>query len=146
MNSKKIIIFGLLIFFLFGSACAATDYYVDASAPDNSGDGLTAGTAWKTLTYAAATSAVGDTIHVVSGTYNAALGESFPITITGRYFLSTSTGLATIDSQSTVDHTVSLASGATLEGFYVKRTDTNGSYYAINAGQNSRVINNTVSA
>ncbi|WP_438449199.1 family 16 glycoside hydrolase [Gorillibacterium sp. sgz5001074] len=61
----------LLSFFAYPAPeakAAGTIYYVDSSRPDDSGDGLTQGTAWKTLTKVNATTFMpGDTIRFKAG-------------------------------------------------------------------------------
>lgn len=53
-------------------------YYVDASTPAGTGDGSLANP-WTTISEAVAVAASGDTVNVAAGTYNDALGESFPL-------------------------------------------------------------------
>ena len=53
-------------------------YYVDASTPAGTGDGSLANP-WTTISEAVAVAASGDTVNVAAGTYNYALGESFPL-------------------------------------------------------------------
>jgi len=60
----------------------ASDWYVDALNGSDANNGTTQATAWKTLTHALATiptALVAHTVHVAPGTYNAALGESYPL-------------------------------------------------------------------
>lgn len=57
-----------------------TTYYIKTDG-DNSKDGLSWETAWKTITHAAATAPADSTIIVADGTYDTTLGEVFPITI-----------------------------------------------------------------
>ncbi|MCP3915234.1 MAG: DUF1565 domain-containing protein, partial [bacterium] len=59
---------------------AATTYFVDAVNGTAGGDG-SAGSPWQTITQAmtSGTLIAGDTVTVASGTYDAALGEVFPI-------------------------------------------------------------------
>ena len=59
---------GLL--FALQSARAQTNYYVNASAPDDSGDGLTLGTAKKTIQAAINLAANGDIILLSAGTFD----------------------------------------------------------------------------
>jgi parallel beta-helix repeat protein len=60
----------------------ATVYYVNIARPDNSGDGLTPGTAWKTLHYAISQISNGDTVNVAAGTYSAASeANDSPLTV-----------------------------------------------------------------
>ena len=57
-----------------------TTYYVATTGNNTSGSGsITA--PWKTITYAISQVSADDTIMVAAGTYNAASGETFPITV-----------------------------------------------------------------
>ncbi|MBN1895488.1 chitobiase/beta-hexosaminidase C-terminal domain-containing protein [bacterium] len=62
------------------NSAAAGNYYVNASSGSNStGDGTSA-KPWKTITHALGQiSGTGHTIHISNGTYDATLGEMFPI-------------------------------------------------------------------
>jgi len=92
---KKLIVrYGLLIITLTGLVLGrvtsratmletqAGDYYVDAvGGSDVTGNGST-GSPWQTITHALSQVIGPDVaIHVAAGTYNEALGESFPITM-----------------------------------------------------------------
>ncbi len=55
--------------------------YVDAVNGNNASNGLSWSTAWKSITYALTNVARGATINVASGTYDAANGEIFPLTV-----------------------------------------------------------------
>jgi len=63
-----------------GSTTSSTDYYVDAiSGSNTTGDG-TSGKPWKTITFTLDQITNSScTVHVAAGTYNTALGETFPI-------------------------------------------------------------------
>lgn len=65
------------------AAALAGDRYVDALTGSNANDGLGAGTAWRTLTYAlgqlAANPPTADTIHIAPGVYDPGLGEQYPL-------------------------------------------------------------------
>src|SRR5690349_17720032 len=65
----------------FAGRCLAGDWYVDAVNGNDANTGATPATAWRTITHATLTVPVGnyEVIHVAAGTYDAALGESFPI-------------------------------------------------------------------
>jgi hypothetical protein len=139
---NRIILTVLILGFLAGAVNAAT-YFVNCDTGVNTTEGAY-GTSeafpWKNITYAATMSAISDTIYVAAGTYNTATGESFPITITGRYFISANTLLATIDAGSA--NALTLGAGATLEGFTVKSTTTD---KVINiTGANANVVNNNL--
>ena len=60
----------------------AGDWYVDALNGSNANNGLTPGSAWKTITHALGTiptAPASHTLHIAPGTYGPALGESFPL-------------------------------------------------------------------
>lgn len=71
-------------------------YYVDASTPAGTGDGSLANP-WTTITEAMAVATDGDTVNVAAGTYDAALGEAFPIMVPPAISLLGTSGLTTID-------------------------------------------------
>jgi len=126
---------------------AATNYYVDANIGSNeSYNGLTSEVSgsngpWKAITYASTQTASGDTIHVATGTYNAATGESFPISIlAGVHILGTT--LATIDAGSTAQDVITMANSSTIEGFTIN-SSYNGVKYCINvSGSNVQIKDN----
>lgn len=60
----------LLTIALYLGLSAQTNYYVDASRPDNSGDGLSWATAKKTNQAAVDLTSDGDVVNVNDGTYN----------------------------------------------------------------------------
>ncbi len=72
---------GLLFLLLTASRARAADFYVDVVNGNDLATGTSPGNAWKTLTHAsgAATSGSATTIHVASGTYSPASGETFPL-------------------------------------------------------------------
>jgi uncharacterized repeat protein (TIGR02543 family) len=58
------------------------NYYVDASAGNDSNTGTTSATAFKTITKALSVATVsGQIVNVAAGTYNTAIGETFPLYI-----------------------------------------------------------------
>ncbi len=59
----------------------ATNVYVDAVSGNDANGGAAWGTAWKRLTHALSNVAANATIHVATGTYSAANGEVFPLTV-----------------------------------------------------------------
>jgi hypothetical protein len=59
----------LLALLLSGAALAGTTYYVSTSG-SNSRDGLTTGTAWRNIQYAANHVHAGDTVNILGGVYN----------------------------------------------------------------------------
>jgi len=80
---KGIFALFILFTFFFAAFSFAADYYVDAvNGSDATGDG-SAGNPWKTITYTlsqvSGTSGDPAVINIAAGTYNLALGESFPL-------------------------------------------------------------------
>jgi len=69
MHKKAV---ALVVFLLFFSAyfLSADTYYVDRVNGDNSNDGLTPSTAWRTIAKANYTVVPGDTVYVLAGTYS----------------------------------------------------------------------------
>ncbi|MCU0641201.1 MAG: DUF2341 domain-containing protein [Candidatus Margulisbacteria bacterium] len=112
----------------------SSDYYVDAINGDNNYTGLEAVPSgrngpWKTLTYALSMAQTGSTVHVATGEYNAALGETFPLTIEGIRVVGNNSATVTIEGSSTAGGgLVRLRTGATLESCGIKDngTDNNG--------------------
>jgi len=77
--SKAVIRSAVSTMALAGSAFAG-DWYVDAVHGDNGNSGQSAQNAWRTISHAVSQVPAGpERIWIASGTYNAALGESFPI-------------------------------------------------------------------
>ncbi len=71
-----------LVAALLAAAAPAADRYVDAVNGSDANGGTSSADAWRTLTHATAQLAgagVPNTLHVAPGTYDAALGEAFPI-------------------------------------------------------------------
>ncbi len=87
IKNTTVIKYYLLIFFLSISVNAAT-YYVTTEG-NNSNDGLSESTAWKTLKYASNNITAGDTVYIKAGIYNNENVklpngfENFPIVIEG---------------------------------------------------------------
>jgi len=63
-----------------GPAKPSTDRYVNQATGDDGNNG-SQGSPWATISHAVATADSEITIHVAPGTYNAASGETFPITL-----------------------------------------------------------------
>lgn len=88
--------------------CSAGDHYVDAVNGNNANSGTSPTNAWRTISFAVATLAgvppfSAETIHVAPGTYDAPLGEQFPINMRPALRLVGESGSAAtvIDGQST---------------------------------------------
>ena len=114
-----------------GSSGLLNESWVDANLGSDSNSG-TELFPFKSITHALATTEY--TVQVKSGLYDAANGEIFPISPAGGQQLISidpPTTSATIDGGSAVSHVVKLAGPMTLEGFTVRTTNTNTSYYAV---------------
>jgi len=114
----------LMPFVLFGAA-SAMDYYVDANfGSDDPGSGTEANP-FKTITYALgyATSS-GDNIYIAGGTYDTALGESFPLGMNYNVsLLGAGPDVVTVDADQSAAHVIScisdgspVISGLTITG------------------------------
>jgi hypothetical protein len=115
-----------LVFVVFPVSVQAADYYVDASLGTNDpSHGTSLGTgAWKTITYALSqVSGSGHTIHVAKGTYNLALGETFPINMKDGVSLkgagAASTILNAASSNQRVINCIELGNGEMIDGFTI---------------------------
>jgi len=92
----------ITMFAILVTGALATDYYVDASRPDNSGDGKSWANAWKTITYALTqVTTAGDNINVAAGLYDVTNnGESFPLIMNdGVDLLGAGAATTTIDAE-----------------------------------------------
>jgi hypothetical protein len=72
-----------LVTFLGATPAFAADWYVDANSGSNANGGTNAADAWRTISHAVASVPASgvQTIRVAAGTYDAALGEAYPITL-----------------------------------------------------------------
>jgi len=135
------------IFSITGGGYPTNVVYVDATTGDNSRTTTEANdpsTPWKTITYASTMSASGYTINVAAGNYNAALGESFPITVEANVTLAAYSQAATIDAEGNSVKAVVLKNLATLEGFTVKNTVSNGSFGTVHSLAKSNITRNRI--
>ncbi|MBU0574035.1 MAG: Ig-like domain-containing protein [Candidatus Margulisbacteria bacterium] len=114
-----------------GAGAAGSSYrnyaYVNAAlgTDDNAHGGGTGASALKTLTYASQYVIKG--ISAEAGTYNAAVGETFPINLSSnRYLRGAGMNLTTIDADSITDHVIILNNAATVE-YVTISLDTNSS-------------------
>src|SRR5436190_9647131 len=96
-SSARHAVFCLVLPLLSGTAFA-TDYYVDVVSGSDAASGTSAGTAWKTLTFASSNASSGstNTIHVAPGTYSSASGEIFPLQFAGQNLVGDAGSAATI--------------------------------------------------
>lgn len=113
---------------LLSSQAFASDWYVDAVQGSNANGGTGPADAWRTITHAiASTPQTGvQTIHIAAGTYDAALGEVFPIDVRAdlqlvgnqggaKPFLTASSGLIELGFSSTPYGPQSLIQGLALQ-------------------------------
>lgn len=134
--ARKALGWGLVLFLLTGVATVpeawAATFYVNEATGD---DGRTPATAqdsltpWKTLTHALANVASGDTVQVASGTYDTALGESYPLELQNGVAIqgagkATTTLSAPAGSPVFDNVDTPLSSGTTLTGFTLTHDGT----------------------
>lgn len=144
---------------LLATPLAATDWYVSPSG-DNASSGTTSANAWKSITFAVDIDGLlgnltpaqpGDTIHLLSGTYHAATGESFPIVLPeGISLTSTNNAAVTISLSGAADRTVAvrIPAGATTEAMAIGKStyDTNGSFTVSGFTENGLLFDGSVDA
>lgn len=90
----------MLTLLFLPALATATTYYVDDGGND-SNNGLSASSAWKTISHAAGiisggTAADPDILIILAGTYNPANGETFPIIFSGNYINLVGAGAASV--------------------------------------------------
>ncbi len=133
---RKALGWGLVLFLLSGAVTVpevwAATFYVNAATGNDSRTPAMAqssGTPWKTLSKALANVASGDDVQVASGTYDAALGESFPLELQDGVAIQ-GAGKATTTLSAPAGDPVfenldtPLSSGTTLSGFTLTHDGT----------------------
>jgi hypothetical protein len=139
---------GLLV---LPALAAATTYYVDASRVNDTGDGLTLATAWKTITHAAdtvpaGTAGVPNVIMVADGIYDfLGNGEDFPINFTNDFVGLTAVvgGTPTLDTTQ-ADPSLRDALDVDGKGFSVSGLTFENAMYAIDISEGGfSITNNT---
>ncbi len=142
---KKTLLFIILFFSLFiffSSSSFAANYYVSTTGSNDAGDG-SVGNPWRTITYAITLMTTGDILNINNGTYNAALGETFPINMgADKHLKAVNTGLATVEGSSS-NHVIQGTYYATVEGLYI--TGNGSGYYDIYVANNAHIKNCTLS-
>ena len=130
---KKLLILLLLMFLTlpFMPKANATDYYVDSSAQNDSGDG-SQNSPWKTIKHALQNASAPATINVAAGTYDTTNGETFPLNMKNNVSLKGADRNTTIiDAKQTPKRNaisfVSLGAGESIEKFTIKNGYTTGS-------------------
>ncbi|MEW6775872.1 MAG: DUF1565 domain-containing protein [Bdellovibrionota bacterium] len=138
-----------------GSDAVAFDLFVDALMGDDANDG-TQTDPFKTITHALSVAESGDLIKVAPGTYNAGLGEIFPIQLVAGVSLigdvpNKGDGTTATTIQGAADsgggnfRTLVGADGASIAGFTIIAGTTNG-YYGFATGATDVIVaNNTFS-
>ena len=128
----------LLTAFVHQAAVAATRF-VNAATGADAGTCTSAAAPCKTITYAmsqAAAGSPGDLVSVAPGTYNTALGESFPITVKSGVQLVSTTNAndAIIDAANAFKRVLQTAAGSNsstrIQGFTIRNGSlNNGDYF-----------------
>lgn len=102
------------------------DVYADAARPDDSGDGLTAATAKRTLAGALAVAGCGDTVHLAAGTYAEGTMTQLQPLVDGKSFA--------------VPTRVCVREQMTLAGAGADQTTIRGGFVAEGAGERVRGV------
>lgn len=149
-DSVRIAVSAFLALILLCEFARADNYYVNASTGSNSSGNGTQSTPWKTITYALnQISGSGHTLNVAAGTYNAALGETFPIMMNnGVSLVGAGMGVSIIDAGATssVIRCISIVDASTkVEGFTIKggSSSLGGGFY-LSAGSALMIMNNKI--
>lgn len=102
----------------------ANDYWVSAVIGSNASGSGTQASPWRTITYALSQGVTaGDVLHVLCGLYDAALGETFPISIPAGAALRGQEGAyVTILDAGTAADVIDLASDVTVSGFTIRNS------------------------
>ena len=125
-TAMKRIILIVLPVLIFTFPASASEYYVNAATGSDTPANGTEVSPWKTVTYALSQiSGSGHTLHVAPGTYNIALGETFPILIKNGVSVVGSDAatciLDAVGSDTTVVRCVSITDATTrIEGLTLK--------------------------
>ncbi|MFZ4620353.1 MAG: T9SS type A sorting domain-containing protein [Bacteroidota bacterium] len=115
----------LFMFIIFTAASSQSVYHVNAAVGNNSTGTGSAASPYKTITKALSVSAAeGDSIKVAPGTYNSALGETFPIEmLSGRKLIGSSgPGVTIIDaagSKNRVFNCLNNSNSTIIQGFTI---------------------------
>lgn len=110
---KHLICTFALLFLLGIPNAPATDYYVDADRPDDTGSGLSWATAKKTIQAAVNLTTNGDTVLVEDGNYNSGATVTPGYTVSNRVYISTAIELRSMNGP---DHTAIVGAPATGGG------------------------------
>jgi len=144
---------GLILFLCcLTSLAEATNYYVNASTGSNTtGDG-TSGNPWQTITHALSQiSGTSHTVYVAAGTYDTALGETFPIVMKDGVSLvgaGKDVSIIAAGYTNTVIRCIgTIDPSTTLEGFSITQGDISengGGGIHVSACSNIQIRNNSI--
>ncbi|MDD5382364.1 MAG: DUF1565 domain-containing protein, partial [Candidatus Margulisbacteria bacterium] len=157
MSFRLSVVF-LAVLFLVPSALAAPgNFYINASTGNDAWNGLSpvftggANGPWKTITHATTLGGIpaGSIFHTAAGTYNAALGEAFPINVFDKILSGESASTVVIEGPAdTSEPIIELKLNATLRNCGVKsqNTSTSGSGKTTVkvTGTNVSILNNII--
>jgi hypothetical protein len=124
------------------------DFYVDQATGNDANNGLTAGTAWATLTKALASAPAGKTVFVRNGNY----GVVQELVAPGRasyLTLRAEPGHSPVVTKINIDYPVKAAAFLRFVGFVVKNTDRNpdnAELVTLNDVTDVELLNNTISS
>jgi len=98
------------------AVCSGNTVYVDASRPDDSGDGLSWATAKKTIQAGVSAVCSGGTVHVAAGNYNENVDVGTSLTLTGA-----GAGSTIVTALNSSDHVFHVTvSNVTIQGFTIQ--------------------------
>lgn len=124
------------------------DFYVDQATGNDANDGLTAGTAWSTLTKALASAPAGKTVFVRNGNYGV-LQETLATGRTSYLTLRAAPGHSPVVTKINIDYPVKAAAFLRFVGFVVMNTDRNpdnAELVTLNDVTDVELLNNTISS
>ncbi len=152
---KKVFLIAGFVLLFFGTA-SADEFYVDAAGGSNAaGDGSQAAP-WQTITHALnQITGTGHTLHVAVGTYDTALGETFPIFVkNGVSLVGAGIDMCIVDANNTnsVMRCISIIDTTTrIEGFTLQGgggVDSGGGLFIATGSAltiaHNKIINNTI--
>jgi hypothetical protein len=126
----------------------AADFYVDAAGGNDANNGLTAGTAWQTLSKALTSAAAGKTVFVLNGNYGV-LQETIALGRTSYLTLRAAPGHSPIVTKINIDYAAKQPAFLRFVGFSIQNTDRdpdNGSLVSFKDATDIELLNNTISS
>ncbi|MFZ2303932.1 MAG: right-handed parallel beta-helix repeat-containing protein, partial [Minisyncoccia bacterium] len=139
-----------------GGSCVAdvsteyfiANYYVDATAGSDANNGLTSGTAWKSLSKALSSAPAGSIVFVAGGDYGA-LQETVPVGRTSYLTIRATPGASPRLSKINIDYVAKSPAFLRVVGFTIKNYDydpNNGQLVNIADATDIELLNNTISS